>query len=128
MAGLFTRFLFTALALVVTDALMSGIYIDGLGTLFLAALALGFVNAVVRPLVLLVTLPLTLVTLGLFVFIVNGLMVELAAWLIPGFHVAGFWTALGASILLSLVSTTLNWFVGGHSRIEIQVIRRGPRA
>lgn len=126
MTALVTRLLLTALALVVTDALMDSISIEGLGTLFLSALALGFVNAFVRPLVLLLTLPFTILTLGLFVFVINALMLELAAWLIPGFFVAGFWSALGASILVSVVSTLLNFFLGDRSQIEIRVIRRGP--
>ncbi|MBZ0253125.1 MAG: phage holin family protein [Candidatus Methylomirabilis sp.] len=122
-AHLITRFLLSALSLLVADAIVDGVRIEGLGHVFLAALALGLVNAFIRPLILLLTLPLTIVTLGLFVFVVNALTFQIAAWIIPGFHVDGFWPAFGAALIVSLVSTALNWFLGG-GQIDVRIVRK----
>jgi putative membrane protein len=105
-------------------------WIDGLrfadqGTLILAALLLGVVNALVRPLVLLFTLPLTLLTLGLFVFVVNAGMLALVAWLLPGFTLGSFRAALLGAIVVGLAGWVGSWFIGPRGRIAF-VIQRGP--
>src|SRR3990172_6060967 len=100
MPGFLVRVLITAFGLWVAAALVPGIRIDGLITLLIAALLLGVVNALVRPLVVLLTLPLTVLTLGLFLLVVNGLMLELVAALLGGFHVNGLWGAVVGSIFI----------------------------
>ena len=123
MRGFLLRLLISALGLAVAAALLPGITIDSAETLFLAALLLGIVNALVRPIVLLLTLPLTILTLGLFLLVVNGLMLALVASLLDGFHVAGFGSAVLGSILVSLTSVFASWMIGGSGRVEVMVIR-----
>ena len=103
------HWLTTAAALAVAAVVLPGVRVDGLFSLALAALVLGFVNAVVRPLLLLLTLPFTVLTLGLFYFVVNGLAFALAAFLVPGFGVASFFSAVLGAAAVGLVS----WFIGG---------------
>lgn len=102
------RWAFNAVTLLIVTFLSSGVEVDGPVALLLAALVLGFVNALIRPIVFLLTLPITLVTFGVFALFVNGAMVWLTAAVVPGFEVTGFWAAFWAAILLSLVSALLN--------------------
>lgn len=94
----------TAVALLVVGNLVSGIHIDGIGYALVAAVILGLVNAFVRPVMVVLTLPLTLLTLGLFLLVVNALMLWLASALVPGFDVAGFFAALLGSLLLTILN------------------------
>jgi len=98
------------------DQLLAGIHFDSAGSLWLAALLLGFVNAIVRPVVLLLTLPITFLTLGLFVLVINGAMVLLVATLMPSFHTDGLGVAILASIIVSLTAWVANSFVGKQDR------------
>ncbi len=93
-------------------------------SLFFAALVLGIVNAIVRPVLLLLTLPITVVTLGLFLLVLNGAMLGLAALLVPGFVIQGFWTALFGALIVSLTGMVANWFVGPKGRVEVIVLQR----
>ena len=124
MAGFILRGLIGALGLWAATELMSGITIDTPMTLILAGLLLGIVNAIVRPFVLLLTLPALLITLGLFLLVINAAMLGLVAAMLPGFHIAGFWTAVGGSIIVSLVSWIGSWFIGPRGRVEIIHHRR----
>ncbi|HKA24185.1 MAG TPA: phage holin family protein [Candidatus Eisenbacteria bacterium] len=114
MRGLLIRWIITALALWLTATIVPGLVtIKNAGAAILAALVLGLVNAIVRPILLLLTLPFTIVTLGLFIFILNAAMFGLAALIAgPGFQVHGFWGALVGSLLVSLISLVLNMIVG----------------
>jgi putative membrane protein len=103
--------LVAALSLLVTAYIVPGFAFDSFGTAAIAALILGLVNAFVRPVLFILTLPLTFVTLGLFLFVINALMLWLVGFLVPGFIVAGFLPALLASVVLTLVSTLLGLFV-----------------
>ena len=118
MRGFLVRLLITALGLWIADQLLPGIWFTGTGALIVAALVLGFVNALVRPILFILTLPLTIVTLGLFILIVNGISLGLVAWLVPGFHVAGLWSATGGAIIVSLTSWVASHFIGGSGKIE----------
>lgn len=117
--GFLARLFITGLGLLLADALLHGVRFDGALSLWLAAFLLGLVNAFIRPLVILVTLPLTLLTLGLFLFVVNGLMVLLVAWLMPSFHIAGIWSAILTSVIVGLTGWIANGFVGERARIEV---------
>jgi len=97
-----------AVALLTVAYLLPSIQIATFGTALAAALLLGLINAVVRPLLLILTLPVTLLTLGLFIFVINGLMFWLASSLLAGFAVGGFWPAVFGSILYSVVSWALS--------------------
>ncbi|MGC8722909.1 MAG: phage holin family protein [Acidobacteriota bacterium] len=111
------RFLLRTLLLMasmgVVSMLLPGIRFDGLLALFLAALTVGLANALLRPVLIFFTLPLVLVSLGLFIIVINAGLLYLAAWIVPGFHLAGFGWALGAAVLISLVSFVLNRLVLG---------------
>ena len=92
--------------------------------LLIAAIVLGVVNAFVRPLAFILTLPLTVLTLGLFLLVLNAGMVALVAWLVPGFQVAGFWTAVGAALIVSLVSWAASSVIGSNGKVEMFTRRR----
>lgn len=118
MRGFVVRLLITALGLWVADQLLGGITITGTGALIISALLLGVVNAIIRPIILILTLPLTIVTLGFFVLIVNGISLAIAAWLVPGFHVAGLWSATIGAIIVGLTGWAASAFIGGSGKIE----------
>jgi len=101
-----------------------GVHIDTPSTLLLAGVLLGIVNAVLRPIAIVLTLPITLATLGLFLLCINAGMVALVAWLLPGMQVAGFWSAFWTAVVVSLVSIVGSWFVGPKRRLEIAIRRR----
>ena len=124
MIGFGIRLAIVAFGLWLADRLLAGIEIDGTGTLVVAALLYGVVNAVVRPLAILLTLPMTVLTLGLFLFVVNAAMFGLVAALLNGFHVAGFGAALLGSIVVGLTSWVASWYVGPKGRVEVMVVRR----
>ena len=112
------RLLITAFGLWLADLLLNGISFDGAAPLFLAAFLLGFVNAVVRPVLIFLTFPFTLLTLGLFLFVINGLMIYLVAWMMPSFHVGGLTTAIMASIIVGITGWLANSYVGDGPRVE----------
>ncbi|WP_291010535.1 phage holin family protein [Hydrogenophaga sp.] len=111
----------TALSLWVASHMFKGIRFSSTGALVVAALLLGLANAVVRPLLVLLTLPLTVLTFGLFLLVINALMLLLVAKLVEGFKVEGFWTAFWASLFITLLSVVLGAFVlGGTPEFTIQ--------
>ena len=97
-----------ALALLALPYVMPSIQVASFGTALIVALVLGLINAVLRPLLILLTLPVTLLTLGLFIFVINALLFQLAGNLVDGFNVVGFWPALFGSIIYSLISWALS--------------------
>ena len=103
--------LINALALVAVAYLMPSIQVSSFGAALVAALVLGLVNAVVRPVLVLLTLPVTILTLGLFIFVLNGLLFWMVASWLEGFHVAGFWAGVLGAIVFSLVSWLLSALV-----------------
>ena len=102
---------------------IQGLYIDAPMTLVVAAVLMGIVNAFIRPLLILLTLPFTVVTLGLFLLVVNAAMLALVAWLLPGIHVAGFWAAFWGALVVSIVSWIGSMVFGPKGRIEVRVHR-----
>ena len=124
MAGIVLRTLITMLGLYLASALLSGVQIVGTGTFILAAILLGVANAVVRPIAFVLTLPLTIVTLGLFLFVLNAAMFGLVAALLDNFSVAGFWSAVFGAIIVSITSTIASWYIGPDGRYEVFVLRR----
>ncbi len=127
MQGLVIRWALNAFALWLVDQLVAGIHIDGAAPLFFAALVLGVLNAILRPLLFVVTLPINLLTLGLFTLIINGAMLRLAAAAVRGFTIEGFGSAVLGAVLLSVISFCINLFVADSGRIQyIYIDRRGP--
>jgi putative membrane protein len=125
MLGFLIRAVLVALGLWLATSWVHGVSIDRPSTLLLAGILLGVVNSIVRPIAILLTLPMTILTLGLFILVINAGMVALVAWMLPGMHVAGFGAAFWTAILVSLVSMIGSWFVGGKGRVEVYKGRRG---
>jgi putative membrane protein len=111
----------TALSLWVASHLFKGIRFESAGSIFIAALLLGFANAIVRPLLVLLTLPLTVLTFGLFLLVINALMLLLVSALVRGFKVSGFWTALFASIFISILSFVIGATIGNDGAPETRI-------
>jgi len=124
MQGILVRTLITMLGLFLASRLLPGVWIEGTGSFILAAFLLGLVNAIVRPLLFVMTLPLTVVTLGLFIFVLNAAMFGLVAAMLDNFQVAGFWSALFGAIIVSITSTVASWYIGPDGRYEVFVARR----
>lgn len=124
MLGFLLRAAIVALGLWLATVWVKGIAIDTPSTLLLAGLLLGIVNSIVRPIAIVLTLPMTVATLGLFLFVINAGMVALVAWMLPGMHIAGFWSAFWTSVVVSLVSMVGSWFIGPKGRFEVIVKRR----
>jgi putative membrane protein len=127
MRGLVIRWLVSAVALYLTSQIVRGIQIDGVVPLLFAAVTIGVLNAVVRPLVLLLTLPLNVLTLGLFTLVVNAGMLWMASQVVIGFRVHGFWSALGGWLLMSFFTFLINLLIGETGQIEIVRIRQAVR-
>ena len=117
--GFLLRVLANALAIFLAAAIVPGIEIRGVLAALGAGLVLGLVNAVVRPVLLVLTLPLTLVTLGLFLFVLNGLCLWLTSLLVKGFEVHGFWGAVFGALIVSVVSWLLTAFLSDRGRIVV---------
>jgi len=111
MIRLLLVWLINALALIAVAYLMPSISVSSFGAALIAALVLGLVNAVVRPVLVLLTLPVTILTLGLFIFVLNGLLFWMVGTWLEGFEVAGFWSGVFGAILFSLVSWALSALV-----------------
>lgn len=124
MNGFLLRALISALGLWLAAAIVPGLHVAGFGTLVIASLLLGVVNAVVRPVLFILTLPITVITLGLFLLVINAAMLALVAWILPGFAITGFFSALFGSIVVSIVSWLASYFIGPRGRYEVLVIRR----
>ena len=124
MVGFLLRAAITALGLWVASEIFDGLVFESPAKLIVAAIVLGIVNAFVRPLAFILTLPLTVLTLGFFLLVLNAAMVGLVAWIVPGFEISGFWTALGTALIVSLVSWAASSAIGSNGKVEIFTARR----
>ena len=125
MFGFFLRWSMNLLALVTAAVLIKGIRIQSIEMGILAAGILGIVNAVIRPVVLTLTLPINLLTLGLFTLVINALMLQLVSAVVPGLVIEGFWAAFWGAFVISLVSWLLNLFVGSDGKmVYIRKVKR----
>jgi putative membrane protein len=113
MGGLLLHWLISSASLLIVAYIFPGIEVRGLGAALIAPIVIGLVNATIGLFLKLVTLPLTVLTLGLFWLVINALMLQLASYLVPGFHVEGFWSAFFGAIVLSIVSMSLRALVPG---------------
>ncbi len=119
MKGFIARTFITAFGLWIADTLLPGIRFDGVVSLWLSAFLLGVVNAVVRPLVVLLTLPITFLSLGLFMLVINGSMLMMVAAFVGSFHIAGLGSAVIASIILGVSGWLANGYIGDQARVEV---------
>jgi putative membrane protein len=126
MNGLLIRWLTVTCSIAIAAYLLDGIQVSGLGAAFFAAAMLGILNAFFRPIALVLTLPLNILTLGFFTFVINAAMLKMASALIPGFDVQGFWTAVFGSLIVSTVSFLMNTLISEQGQIEtIELRHRG---
>lgn len=102
------RLIISTLAVLVTSYILPGVHIDGAITALIVAAVLSLLNAVVKPVLIILTIPITLFTLGFFLLVINAVMILLASSLVPSFHVDGFWTAFLFSLVLSIVNSIFN--------------------
>jgi len=116
MFGFFLRWSMNLLALVIAGSVIPGIRIQSIEMGIIAAGILGIVNAVIRPVVLILTLPINLLTLGLFTLVINAALLKLVSDLVPGFVIESFRAAFLGALLVSLISWVLNMFIGGSGR------------
>ena len=122
--GFFVRVVVNILAIVLAASIVPGISLDGVLAAVAAGLLLGLVNAVVRPVLLILTLPITLVTLGLFLLVLNGLCLWIVAGVVRGFHVAGFWSAVLGALVVSVVSWVVTLLVSDSGKVVLITRRR----
>ena len=121
--GLLVKWLINSLALFAASYLVNGLVIHDFWSGLAAAALLGIINSIIRPVVILLTLPINILTLGLFTLVINALMLELVAWAIKGVSVSGFWAAFWGALVISLVSWFINMLFG--SNLKVSYIRRG---
>ncbi len=122
MTGFVLRALISAIGFWIATRWIAGIQIDDAMTLVLAGALLGIINAIVRPIAVVLTLPITIVTLGLFLLIVNTGMVALVAAILPGFHISGgFWSAFGTALIVWITGWIGSWLIGPRGKIDIYV-------
>lgn len=124
MIGFLVRMCISALGLWIAAETIPSIEIASTRTLVAAAFWLGIVNAVVRPILIILTLPITLVTLGIFLLVVNGATFAIVAWLLDGFVIGGWPSAIGGALIVSLTGWVASWTIGPSGRYEVMVIDR----
>jgi len=117
MNGIFIRWLTLTGAVILTSYLLDGIHVSGFLSALFAAAVLGILNAFFRPIALLLTLPINILTLGFFTFVINALMLKMASGVIPGFNVYGFWSAIFGSLMISVISWLLNSFINDRGTV-----------
>jgi len=126
MKGLLIRWLTVTCAIAIAAYLLDGIHVSGFMAAFWAAAILGILNAFFRPIALILTLPINILSLGFFTFVINAAMLKMASSLIPGFDVHGFWTAIFGSLIVSTVSFGINVFISEKGEIgTIELHHRG---
>jgi putative membrane protein len=126
MKGILIRFLVTGVAVLLAGQIVPGIEIQSPAAGMAAVILLALLNAIVRPVLYLLSIPVIILTLGLFMLIINALLLQFTAFLVKGFVVAGFWPSFWAALLISLVSSVLNLLISEEGRIQVAVHRR-PR-
>ncbi len=122
--GFFVRVVVNTLAIILAASVVPGIRLDGVLSAVAAGVLLGLVNAFVRPVLLILTLPITLVTLGLFLLVLNGLCLWLVAFVVRGFHVDGFWSALLGALVVSAVSWIVTVLISDSGKVSVITRRR----
>ena len=118
MNGLVIRWFILTIAIVITSYMVDGIVVSGFFPAIFAAAVLGILNAFLRPIALILTLPINILSLGLFTFVINAIMLKMASSIIPGFWVQGFWAAVLGSVLISIISWVLNAFVNERGNVQ----------
>lgn len=118
MNGLLIRWLILTVSIVICAYVIDGIHVTGFLSAIVAAAFLGILNALLRPLLILLTLPLNILTLGLFTFVINAILLLMVSGVVTGLEIRGFWSALGGALIISLISWLLLSFVSDKGRVE----------
>ena len=118
MNGILFRWLILTVAIIVTSYLLDGIQVSGFFSAFFAAAILGILNAFLRPFLFIITLPINILTLGLFTFVINAILLMMASGVIGGFYVAGFWSAMFGSLFISLISWFITSFINERGTVQ----------
>jgi putative membrane protein len=126
MKGLLIRFVVTGTAVLLTAEIVPGIEVEGPSAGIAVVILLALLNALVRPVLYLLSLPFIILTLGLFMVVINALLIQLVSFLVKGFVVEGFWPAFWGAVLISVVSSILNLFISEDGRVEIVIHRSKP--
>ncbi len=124
MRGFLLRWSLLTLSIILVSHLLRGVEVSDLWSAVAAAFVLGLFNAFLRPIFIILTLPVSLLTFGFFILLINGLILWMVSGLVEGFRVTGFWSAVVGSVLISVISFMLNVLVGGHGRVEYIELRR----
>ncbi|MCA1744009.1 MAG: phage holin family protein [Desulfonatronovibrio sp.] len=128
MNGLLIRWLILTASIFICAYLIDGIHVAGFFSAFVAAAFLGILNALFRPLLVLLTLPINIMTLGLFTFVINAVLLLMVSGVVSGLEIRGFWSALGGALIISIISWVLLSFVSDKGRVEyIDLKRHGRR-
>jgi putative membrane protein len=128
MQGLFFRWLILTVAIVICAYLIDGIHVSGFFSALVAGAFLGILNALFRPLLLIITLPVNILTLGLFTFVINAVLLLMVSGVVTGLEIRSFWSALGGALIIALISWLLMAFVSDRGRVEyIELKKRGNR-
>jgi putative membrane protein len=126
MKGLFIRFVITGVAVLAAAEIVPGIHIDGVPAGAATVIVLALLNAVVRPVLYLFSFPVIMFSLGLFMVIINAILLHMTAWLVTGFTVNGFWPSVWGALIISVVSTVLNLLISEEGKVEVLVHRPKP--
>ena len=118
MRGIAIRWLTLTGAIIITSYMLDGIQVKGFLSAFFAAAFLGILNAFFRPILILLTLPITILTMGFFTFVINAIMLMMVAGVLPGFNIAGFWSAVFGSLMISIISWLMNSFINEKGKME----------
>ena len=124
MRGLLVRWLMLTIAILIASYLISGIHVSGFFSAFLTAAILGVLNVLFRPILLILTLPINIMTFGLFTFVINAFLLKMASGVISGFEVYGFWSAVIGSLVISIANGLLNSFINSQGRVEYIDLKR----
>jgi len=124
MLGFLGRFILNLILLAVVASMFEGVQVSGVFSLFFAGALLGLLNAFLRPILILITLPLTILTVGIFIFVINALMLMITSSMVKGFSVAGFWTALAAALVYSALSLLVTMLLSDSGRIEVITFKK----
>ena len=123
MKGMLIRWLILTVAILVSSYLIHGIHVTGFFSAFFAAAVLGILNVFFRPILFILTLPITIVTFGLFTFVINALMLKMVSGVISGLEIQGFWPAVFGSLVISLVNWILTSFINDKGKVEYRSMR-----
>ncbi len=127
MRGLLIRFTVTGIAVFLASQIVPGITVETVSAGVAAVILLAFLNAIVRPVLYLFTLPFIILSLGLFMVVINALLLHVVAWLVKGFVVEGFWPSVWGALIISVTSTILTLWVSEEGQVEMVIHRKPPR-